>query len=146
MRSKRPLLFTALGVIFLLAGLITALGIVASWNLSITARGEFIGYALMDFLLAYGFFNSQRWLLPALAVNWLAGAALAGVKLFAHTPLQGTLFAYTVSFCLGGLIFYAVYRLPKKKFSTSPYERHAGSAFLIIWAATACYTVVGLFT
>lgn len=146
MRSKRSLLFTILGALFVLAGLITVLGIITSWNLNTPIRGEFFGYAALNFLLAYGFFNMQRWILPALAVNWLAGALLAGVKFFVHTPLQESVVLYAVSFCFGGLIFLAVYLLPRKKLFPSPYERLAGGAFLVIWAATACYTVVGLLT
>lgn len=146
MRSKRPLLFTVLGVLFSVAGLVTTLGLIMSWNLGAPIRGEFFGYVALNFLLAYGFFKVHRWLLPALAVNWLLGAALSIVKIFVHNPPQALGAWFAVSFCLGGLVFLAVYMHPRKKFSSSGYERQAGAAFLIIWAATVCYTMVGLFT
>ena len=146
MRSKRPLLFTVLGVIFVIAGLVTTLGIITSIHLDAPVRGEFFGYAALNFLLAYGFFNMQRWLLPALAVNWLVGAGLSIVKLFVHTPLPSLSGWFALSFCLGGLVFLAVYMHPRKKFSSSRQEKYAGASFLIIWAVTVCYTMVGLFT
>ena len=146
MRSKRPLLFTVLGVLFVVAGIVTALGLITAWNVHNPIRGEFFGYAVLNFLLAYGFFNMQRWILPALALNWLAGAGIAAVKFFVHTPTQSSLVPYAVSFCVGGLIFLAVYILPRGKLSTSPYERTLGTSFVVIWAATACYTIVVLLT
>lgn len=146
MYSKRPLLFTILGALFVITGLVTLLGIVTAWNINTPVRVEFFGYAALDFLLAYGFFSAQRWLLPALALNWLAGGALAAVKFFVHTPADASIATYAVSFLLGGLIVLAVYILPRKKFYASSRERLAGAAFVVIWAAIACYTMAGLLT
>lgn len=144
MRSGRPLLFTVLGALFLIAGLVTLLGLIMSWNLSAPIRGEFIGYAALDFLLAYGFFNMQRWLVAALALNWLVGAFLAAIRVFGQPGPASPSTWYLMSFLVGGLVFYAVFRLPRKQLTSSKHARYAGSAFLLIWAVTACYTMVGL--
>lgn len=143
MLSKRPLLFTIFGTLFLAAGLITALGIVMSLNLSMPVRGEYWGYLLMNLLLAYGFFTAQSWLVPVLAFNWLAGAVLAGLRLTMQAPSPDSLTLFSVSFLMGGALFYLTYRLSGNKLRVLRSERTAMTAFVAVWAATACYTMVG---
>lgn len=136
-------MYTAFGTLFLLAALITALGIVMSFNLSAPIRGEYWGYLLMNLLLAYGFFTAQSWLVPILAFNWLAGAALAGLRLTTQTPTPNSLTLFAISFLVGGALFYLTYRISGKRLKVLRSERMAMTAFVAVWAATACYTMVG---
>lgn len=140
------MIFTLLGTAFLIIGVITLLGIITGLHFGTPLGWQYWGYAVMNFLAAWGFFNLQYWLLPALLLNWLGGAALTAVKFFIHKPDTHSLTFAGISFCFAGLVFLVVYTQKRIHLSEKRNGMWFGAAFIVTWAAIACYTIATLIT
>jgi hypothetical protein len=146
MSFRRPMAFTFFGFFFLIIGILTVLGTIALWHFESVFSWQYSLYALMNFVLSYGFFSMHYWLLPALALNWAAGIVLTVVKLYMHTPTAISSVRYILSISLASLVLYAVYAWPKKKFLHTTRAHYAAIIFFASWLAVTCYTVTSTIT
>ena len=129
-----------LGVGFLALGLITTLGIVASWNFGATPHWIFFCYATLNYLIAYGFFSHHYWVLPALMANLVGGAAIVLARSVGQ-PATGTqITLYILTLCLNVLLVLLAYYI-RKRLVYNTAARYAGTAFLLLWVITNAYTL-----
>ena len=128
MRPK--LLYKLLASLFLGIGVLTLLNIAGVWHLSGEVRLLSLGYAGMDFLIAWGFYAREWWVLPALLLNFLGNAITAAI-LFANPNELNTL-RVLISVVLSGGVLLFVYqtRLSLKK---GPWDKALGGIFAILW-------------
>lgn len=139
MRRTRPSGFTFLGAALFVIGFISLLSIIAGWQFGPEAPWQLYVYMAMDFLLCWGFFKVQYWLPLGLGLNWLSGAVLSAAKLLTGAPASWT--SYIISFVLGGIIFYIVYRVPRGSLARGQEARAVGAAFLLLWATLISFGI-----
>ncbi len=145
MLLKRPLLFTALGVLFLSLGVITTLSIITGLQLGEPLAWQHWVYAILNFLFAYGFFSMQAWLLPLLGVVVGAHILLATLR-FANNELTSTSLGISaiIIFC-GATVVWTLHKR-KRKLRTNTHSHITGllcaSMLLVIFGYTIGIYVV----
>ncbi len=140
MSSKRPLLFTLFGSLFLLAGIITCLSILAGWQLSTPLAWQHWAYAALNFLFAYGFFTMQAWLLPLFGVLVGANTLLTAVRWFTQGLSTKSLLLYTVIILGGAAILWGL-NTHKHKMRANKQSRAAGIICAAMLLAVFGYTI-----
>lgn len=136
MKKKRPILFSLLGSIFLAIGLTTLLGIAASQHFTGSTNWIFYAYALINFLVGYGFFTMQSWLLPAITINCIVQASLVVTKFYMVSSVFNI--SAVFSLILNLAILVAVY-LHREKLTSRYPSVYAGGVFMVLWAVIVCY-------
>lgn len=139
MGLKRPLLFTALGVLFLSLGVITTLSIITGFQLNEPLAWQHWVYAILNFLFAYGFFSMQAWLLPLLGVVVGAHALLTTVRLANNGLTSASLAISIVIICCGAAVIWTLHKR-KRGLRTNAHSHVTGllcaSMLLVIFGYT----------
>jgi hypothetical protein len=107
-----------------------------------TVRWQYVLYAIMNFILSYGFFTIQRWLVPLLALNFLGGVFQIAIKMYVHTPTKESLISYGLSVCLSALVLFVTYYTKRKDAKRTWKTDSVGVLFLVSWLSVACYAVL----
>ena len=141
-RSSTHIAYLVLGTCFLVLGALTVLNVVAAWRVGGVFLLSASTYAAMNFLIAYGLFMREQWLLYAFAFN------LAGIVVMLSTSilLQGMqginpLF-YTLALGINALLVGFLYYTHARTHRSVEGNR-AGVAFILLWVAMFGYTMVG---
>ena len=101
-------------------------------------------YAAIDFAIAYGFFTTQYWLVPALSLN-LGGAIVQSiVKVYMHSPSAEDLLRIGLNLSIAGLVLLAAFYVKNSGTKTNTFGQAVGALFLLSWITMTCYTLVNL--
>lgn len=124
-------IYKVCALLFAVMGFVTFLNLAAVWHLEERVSWMSLGYALMDFLVAYGFFTRERWILPTLGLNFLGSliGALILLGRFGGDAEMTRIFAAVV--LSGGLLFF-VYKT-RAVLRRGVWEYALGGAFIILW-------------
>lgn len=139
MGARTTLVYKVLSGVFLFLGAITLLNVVAAWAMYHSVLWLALGYGVIDFLIAYGCFARERWVIAAFALNFAGLAALLGMEWY----MNAFSFLAVVVAVAAGII--AVFAYQRRRFL-----RHSGQwwitggPFFLIWAAAFIYTVINL--
>lgn len=139
MLLKRPLLFTALGSLFLFLGTVTTLSIITGLQLNEPLDWQHWVYAILNFLFAYGFFSMQAWLLPLLGVVVGGHALLAIIRVSNSDTTLPSLLISAVIILSGAAVLWRLYK-HKRALRTNAQSQITGllcaSMVLIIFGYT----------
>ena len=134
-----PKLLVSAGVAFFLIGFITLLGVVGHLQVAGDIPWLLIAYAGMNFLLGFGFYMCEKWILPLLGLN-LAGYTL----LYAIVLLTGgfaDLSYMSVHILVAGTLWGLVYGM-RRSLADTRWGRLQGAVFFVLWASTYVYSFV----
>lgn len=130
----RPPLLTLLGVCFAAIGGFTMLDLLLNLALAHRAAPLMLGYATLDFLLAYALLTMQRWVLWALAANWIGYTGIVSLTAAhgSYSPVAAAGFIVNSAILFAAAYYHA-------KFNKRNW--YAGAAFGVLWAGTMGYTI-----
>ena len=138
MRIRPAFMYKVLGFCFLFLGLYTAFNVLEAWRLGEIFLIEASAYALLNFAVAYGFLNRQRWLVPAFLAAALGDALLIALQLavWEGIPILRPLLGMGLAVALLGYLYYTRASLR----SYSP-EWLGGVLFFVVWTPLFLYSV-----
>lgn len=133
--SSKPL--TVLGIIFALIGSFSLFGAAVHLTLTQSVPLAMVAYAALDLLIAYAFLCRQRWLVWALAANWVMFVGIVSLSAVHAASWAGL----AVGFIVNTIVLFA-----------GIYYRHllnrqywpAGAAFFVVWILIVGNTIYNL--
>jgi len=133
-----PKLFVSAAITFFLIGFVTLLGVVGHLQVTEDIPWLLVAYAGMNFLLGFGFWMREKWLLPLLGLN-LAGYTI----LHLATLVSGDPFVIRmgVNIALALTVWGLVYGM-RRSLADTRWGRLQGAVFLVLWASTYVYSFV----
>jgi len=133
-----PKVFTVLGIVFLAIGALSFLTVAQGWYLSHSVLWRAGLFGLLDILIAYAFFDRQRWLEPALGLNAAGQATLLAVHAYYSTALGGQFFFAVFGTTLAIALFWYVHRnRDMLKHTNASYV--LGGLFVCTWGVSFWY-------
>lgn len=136
MPYPKPFYFRLLGLGFLILAGFTLLNVYAGWHFGDTVSLRGLGYALMDLLVAWGFFRAERWILYAFILALIGNVLLISIKLSSFYNAE--ILRPVIAVLLASLVIWLVYRA-RRVLHTTPVGKIGGVVFCILWA----YTFIG---
>jgi hypothetical protein len=139
--SQVRLAYVALGSAFAALGALVLLNVASAWRVGEVFLWGASMYALMDFLVAYGLFNRERWVPHAFLLNLIGLAIMFGASIL-FTEGAANLTFYGVALGINALLAAFLYRTASRGRGDLLGEK-AGMAFVALWAVMFCYSIAG---
>ncbi len=134
---KKSAILILLGIAYLALGVLTLLQIVGAWHFHSTIPWQAVGYGMLNFFIAWGFFSQERWVLSALALN-LGGTVVLTLARYALNPPDSMLVPLIViSF---NVFMLGIGYLLRRRMRDTSKGRRPGYVFGILWLILFCYT------
>jgi hypothetical protein len=139
--SRVRLAYIVLGSAFAALGALVLLNVASAWRVGGVFLWSASLYALMDFLVAYGLFNRERWVPHAFLLNLIGLAIMFGTTLL-FTNAPANIAFYGTAIGINALLAAFLYKTaPRSKGEI--FRNKAGMAFVALWAVMFCYSIAG---